>query len=188
VPEGPNNGYAGDYAGWQLSRNENVGSAWIKGLEFNYSQQYTMLPGIWRGLGFFANYTYLKTYGDYGAATGSTSRLPLLTPHTFNTGFSFIYNGLVVRLMGNYRGEFFRSTVAGLPTRAAAYDTYQHSRTLIDLKFQYAFNQKYVLNVDLYNLTNDYTNNDYVHVYNREMFTYAAGSGSAVRLGLTTRF
>ena len=188
VPEGPNNGYAGDYAGWQLSRNENVGSAWIKGLEFNYSQQYTMLPGIWRGLGFFANYTYLKTFGDYGAATGSTSRLPLLTPHTFNTGFSFIYNGLVVRLMGNYRGEFFRSTVAGLPTRAAAYDTYQHSRTLIDLKFQYAFNQKYVLNVDLYNLTNDYTNNDYVHVYNREMFTYAAGSGSAVRLGLTTRF
>ena len=188
VPEGPNNGYAGDYAGWQLSRNENVGSAWIKGLEFNYSQQYTMLPGIWRGLGFFANYTYLKTYGDYGAATGSTSRLPLLTPHTFNTGFSFIYNGLVVRLMGNYRGEFFRSTVAGLPTRAAAYDTYQHSRTLIDLKFQYSFNQRYVLNVDLYNLTNDYTNNDYVHVYNREMFTYAAGSGSAVRLGLTTRF
>lgn len=45
-----------------------------------------------------------------------------------------------------------------------------------------------MLNVDLYNLTNDYTNNDYVHVYNREMFTYAAGSGSAVRLGLTTRF
>ena len=188
VPEGPNNGYAGDYAGWQLSRNENVGSAWIKGLEFNYTQQYTMLPGIWRGLGFFANYTYLKTYGDYGAATGSTSRLPLLTPHTFNTGFSFIYNSFVVRVMGNYRGEFFRSTVAGLPTRAAAYDTYQHSRTLIDLKFQYTFNQKYVLNVDLYNLTNDYTNNDYVHVYNREMFTYAAGSGSAVRLGLTARF
>jgi hypothetical protein len=25
-------------------------------------------------------------------------------------------------------------------------------------------------------------------VYNREMFTYAAGSGSAVRLGLTARF
>ena len=188
VPEGPNNGYAGDYAGWQLSRNENVGSAWIKGLEFNYNQQYTMLPGIWRGLGLFANYTYLKTFGDYGAATGSTSRLPSLTPHTFNTGVSFIYRGFVARVMANYRGEFFRSSVAGLPTRALSYDTYQHSRTLIDLKFQYSFNQRYVLNVDLYNLTNDYTNNDYVHVYNRELFTYAAGSGSALRLGFTARF
>ena len=67
VPEGANNGFAGDYAGWQITRNENVGSAWIKGLEFNYTQQYTSLPGIWRGLGLFANYTYLDTYGDYGS-------------------------------------------------------------------------------------------------------------------------
>ena len=77
---------------------------------------------------------------------------------------------------------------SGAATRAAEYPTYQHSRTLIDLKVQYTFSPRYVLNVDLYNLTNDYTNNDYVHVYNRELFTYAAGSGSALRIGFTGRF
>ena len=111
-----------------------------------------------------------------------------------NTGISFIHRGFVVRLMGNYRGEFFRSTVNGTygPTGAqpgtVVYDTYQHSRTLIDLKVQYTFSPRYVLNVDLYNLTNDYTNNDYVHVFDRKLFTYAAGSGSALRIGFTGRF
>ena len=62
------------------------------------------------------------------------------------------------------------------------------SRTLFDVKLQYSFGPKYVLNVDLYNLTNDYTNNDYVHVYGRELFTYAAGSGTAYRIGFTARF
>jgi iron complex outermembrane recepter protein len=194
VPEGQDNGFAGDYVGWSLTRNENVGSAWIRGLEFNYTQQYTFLPGIWRGLGSFANYTYLETYGDYGAATGSTSRLPLLTPHTFNGGISFIYRGFVARFMANYRGEFFRSSVVGTYGPAGAlpgsvvYDTYQHSRTLFDVKLQYSFKSKYVINVDLYNLSNDYTNNDYVHVYGRELFTYAAGSGTAYRIGFTARF
>jgi TonB-dependent receptor len=194
VPEGPDNGFAGDYAGWSLTRNENVGSAWIRGVEFNYTQQYTFLPGVLRGLGAFANYTFLETYGDYGSAVGSTTKLPLLTPHTFNGGLSFIYRGFVARVMGNYRGEFFRSTVAGTYGPAGAlpgpvvYDTYQHSRTLWDVKLQYSFSPKYVLNVDLYNLTDDYTNNDYVHVYDRELFTYAAGSGTAYRVGLTARF
>ena len=194
VPEGQDNGFAGDYVGWSLTRNENVGSAWIRGVEFNYTQQYTFLPGFWRGLGSFANYTYLETYGDYGAATGSTSKLPLLTPHTFNGGISFIYRGFVARFMANYRGEFFRSSVVGTYGPAGAlpgsvvYDTYQHSRTLFDVKLQYSFRSKYVINVDLYNLTNDYTNNDYVHVYGRELFTYAAGSGTAYRIGFTARF
>jgi hypothetical protein len=100
----------------------------------------------------------------------------------------------VARLMGNYRGEFFRSTVTGTYGPAGAlpgsvvYNTYQHSRTLFDVKLQYSFGPKYVLNVDLYNLTNDYTNNDYVHVYDRELFTYAAGSGTAYRIGFTARF
>jgi len=194
VPEGPNNGFAGDYAGWSITRNENVGSAWIRGVEFNYTQQYTFLPGVLRGLGAFANYTFLETYGDYGSAVGSTSKLPLLTPHTFNGGISFIYRGFVARVMGNYRGEFFRSTVTGTYGPAGAlpgsvvYDTYQHSRTLWDVKLQYSFSPKYVLNFDVYNLTNDYTNNDYVHVYGRELFTYAAGSGTAYRLGFTARF
>ncbi len=194
VPEGPDNGFAGDYAGWSLTRNENVGSAWIRGLELNYSQQYTSLPGIWRGLGLFANYTYLDTYGDYGSALGSTSRLPNLTPQSFNGGLSFIARGFVARIMGNYRGEFFRSTVTGTygPTGAVpgpvVFDTYQHSRTLFDLKLQYTFSPRYVLNVDVYNLTNDYTNNDYVHVFDRKLFTYAAGSGTSFKIGLSGRF
>ncbi|MEY4939877.1 MAG: hypothetical protein RIQ93_1612 [Verrucomicrobiota bacterium] len=194
VPNGPDNGFGGDYAGWTINQNRNVGGARIRGVELSYTQQYSFLPGFWRGFGSFANYTFLETFGDFGAATGSTTRLPNLTPHTVNAGLTYRGQRFDVRLMGNYRGEFFRSstsgnygTGAGVLPGTMFYDVYQHARVLLDFKLQYSINRQHSIYFDVYNLTNDFTNNDYIHAFGRKIPSYAAGSGTSFKLGITSR-
>ncbi|MBI4625488.1 MAG: TonB-dependent receptor [Verrucomicrobia bacterium] len=195
ISAGADNGFGGEYAGWTLSQNRNVGSARIRGLELNHQQHYTFLPGFWRGFGSFANYTFLETKGDFGSAAGTTTRLPNLTPHSFNAGLTYRGQGFDLRLMANYRGEFYRSTTsgnfgsgAGVLPGTGLFDVFQHARTLYDFKAQYTINRAYSLFFDVYNLTNDWTNNDYLHAFGREIPSYAAGAGTSFKAGITARF
>jgi TonB-dependent receptor len=194
VPDGPDNGFNGEYAGWTITQNRNIGSARIRGVELNYSQQYTFLPGAWRGLGSYANFTYIDTKGDYGSTT-TVSRLPNLTPRSWNAGLTWRGYGLDLRLMMNHRSAFFRSatsgnfgTGAGVLPGTMFYEVYQHPRTLWDFKVNYTINRTYSLYLDVYNLTNDYTNNDYLHAFGREIPSYASGPGMSFKAGVTARF
>lgn len=193
VPSGPDNGFGGEYAGWTITQNRNIGSARIRGIELNYQQQYTFLPGALRGLGSFANYTYLDTKGDFGAVE-TTTRLPNLTPRSANAGLTWRGHGLDLRVMMNYRGEFYRSSTSGTFGSGAGvlpgtmfYDVYQHARTLWDFKSQYTIDRTYSLYFDIYNLTNDWTNNDYIHAFGREIPSYASGAGTSFKLGMNVR-
>ncbi len=195
IGTGPNNGFGGEYEGWTLTQNRNVGGARIRGIELNYQQQYSFLPGFWRGFGSFGNYTYLETFGDFGSATGTTTRLPNLTPHSANAGLTYRGQGFDFRLMANYRGEFYRSTApgnfgagAGAMPGTGVFNVYQHSRLLWDFKAQYTINRTYSVYFDVYNLTNDGTNNDYLHAFDREIPSYTAVVGTSFKLGVTARF
>ena len=97
--------------------------------------------------------------------------------------------------MMNYRSEFFRSSTngtfgsgAGVLPGTMLYDVFQHARTLWDFKAQYHFSRTYSFYFDVYNLTNDWTNNDYVHAFGREIPSYASGAGTSYKLGVTARF
>lgn len=194
VPAGSDNGFGGEYAGWTVTQNRNIGSARIRGIELNHQQQYTFLPGFLRGLGSFANYTYLETRGDFGGVT-TVQRLPNLTPHSANAGLTWRGFGFDARIMCNYRGEFYRSstsgnfgTGAGVTPGTMFYDVYQHSRTLWDFKLQFTPNRTYSFYFDWYNLTNDWTNNDFIHAFGREIPSYASGAGTSFKAGVTARF
>ncbi len=194
VPSGADNGFGGEYAGWTLTQNDNIGSARIRGAELNYSQQYTFLPGAWRGLGSYANFTYIDTKGDFGSAT-TVTRLPNLTPRSWNAGLTWRGYGLDLRLMMNHRSQFFRSatngtfgTGAGALAGTMSYEVYQHARTLWDFKAQYTLNRTYSLYLDVYNLTNDFNNTDYLHAWGREIPSYSAGPGTSFKAGVTARF
>jgi iron complex outermembrane recepter protein len=53
-----------DLRGFRVTTSENVGKAHVGSLEFSYRQNMVFLPGRWRGLSVFANYTVLR-YDDY---------------------------------------------------------------------------------------------------------------------------
>jgi iron complex outermembrane receptor protein len=195
VPTGADNGFNGEYAGWTITQNRNIGQARIRGIELSYQQQYTFLPGFWRGFGSFANYTYIETYGDFGSLTGFTTKLPNLTPHSYNAGLTYGGGGLAVRLLANYRSEFYRSstngtfgTGAGVMPGTGVYEVYQHSRLLLDFKVQYNLGRRYIIFFDVYNLTRDYGANDFAHILGREVPSYASGAGTSFKIGTTARF
>ncbi len=136
---------SGQYAGYLATSHENVGSAKVKGIEVNYQQQLSFLPGALRGLGVFANFTYLQTEGDYGSGT-HTKRLPDFAPRTGNAGVSFVHSGLDVRFMTNWVDKTYAYTESPL-------DVYYQELVRMDLKLQYTFLQRYDIFLDIDNLT-----------------------------------
>jgi outer membrane receptor protein involved in Fe transport len=74
IPAGQDNGFDGEYAGFTLTTQYNGGAAKVRGLEFSYSQQFTFLPGFWKGFGAFFNATVMRAEGNYVPAMPSRSR------------------------------------------------------------------------------------------------------------------
>lgn len=68
VPTGPDNGYSGEYADYDQLTTLNAGDVYVQGWEFAYNQQFTFLPGIWKGLSASFNYSHTDQHG-IGAAT-----------------------------------------------------------------------------------------------------------------------
>jgi iron complex outermembrane recepter protein len=170
----------------------------VRGIELSYSQQYTFLPGFLRGLGSYANFTYLETQGDFGGLT-TLKRLPNLTPRTFNAGITYRGRGFDVRVLGNYRGKTYIQTLtAGSATASGTgvggivglqtFDIFTAERLLVDLKTQYFINKSYSLYLDVYNLTNEWSFERVFDAFGRENAFSAQGNGMVFHAGVKMRF
>ena len=138
---------SGRYAGYTISTTRNIGTARIRGIEVSYQQQYSFLPGVFKGLGSFANFTYLQAQGDFGT-TAITNRLGNLAPRSGNGGINFRYRGLDVRLLANWTDWKYKSTVSGI-------DVYNEERLMYDVKLQYTFKRRYDVFLDINNITDE---------------------------------
>jgi TonB-dependent receptor len=198
IPAGPDNGFEGQYEGYTLSMARNVGDARIRGLELSYSQQYTFLPGLLRGLGAYANFTYLETVGDFGGLT-SVKQLANFTPRTYNAGLTYRLRGFELRLLGNFRSKTYVQTLtAGSATAsgtgaggiigAQVFEVFQADRLLLDLKAQYAISRTYSIFLDVYNLTREWSFERAFDAFGRENKFQAQGNGTVFHAGLRMRF
>jgi iron complex outermembrane recepter protein len=147
VPAGADNGYDGQYVGYKLNRAFNVGGARYRGFEFNYQQQFSFLPGVWRGFGTSANFTYTQAEGSFGG-TGYLKTLANVRPRFGNVALSYIGHGLDIRVLGNYQGRVYKSG-------AGATTLWGDSQTMIDLKTQYRINRRYQLYFEISNLLDE---------------------------------
>jgi TonB-dependent receptor len=148
IGEGPGNGFEGEYAGYGLTTQANGGSAKIEGIEVSYQQQLSFLPGWARGFGVNANFTSLRTQGDYGMETvQTTNSLPGFLNKSGNAGVSYRGFGLDLRVLAVYRGEYL---VATSPTPALV--QYQRSKVTWVWKSRYAFSKRASLFLDLDNV------------------------------------
>ncbi len=109
----------GDYVGWLGNSRVNAGDGTVEGLELNYSQQLSFLPGILRGLGVMGNWTVLTSAGDYN---GVVTNLPFknsltgLRPRSGNAGMTCNCRRWDLRLMWNYADTYLASLNAGDPS------------------------------------------------------------------------
>jgi iron complex outermembrane recepter protein len=127
-------------------RRQNTGSARIRGIEASYTQQFSFLPGVFKGLGAFANYTYLQAVGNYGGLT-TTRNLANLAPRSGNAGINYRYRGLDARVLANWTAQKYTGT--------NVVDIYFEERLMIDVKLQYSINRRYDVFFDISNLTDE---------------------------------
>jgi TonB-dependent receptor len=150
IGAGADNGFDGQYEGYTLSTSRNIGRAKIRGFEIRYEQQFTFLPGFWRGFGTFGNFSYTKATGDFGG-TFTKNTLENQRPKAANGGISYVGHGLQARLLANWEDSFFRTvSVNGLT------DVIADPRFIVDFKLQYRIDKRYEFYLDVQNLTNTY--------------------------------
>ncbi len=108
------------------------------------------------------------------------------------TGVLHVGTGAEVQLLDRAGGTVDPhvrcAVVAGLIPGTMLYDVLPHARTLWSSLAQYYLSPTDSLYFDLYNLTNDWTNNDCLHAFGREIPSCAAGTGTNFERGGTSRF
>ena len=167
----------GQYAGYLLNQSVNVGSAYIRGLEFGYQQRLDFLSVLPKGFGVFGNFTYLKTKGDFGGLV-TTTQLANLAPRTANAGISYAQHGWNIRLLGNFVAQRFVRPEGNL-------DIFYGERKTLDLKLQYAFNSTYVAFCDTTNVTNE---PDRTQITLSGLMHAKVNPGMGVNAGIKARF
>lgn len=175
-PEGTDG--TGTYAGYERRTSRNVGSAKLKGVEVSFQQQFRKLPGAWSGLGGFANFTYLRTLGDFGTGV-VTKRLASMTPRTLNAGLSYIGKGWQVRPLVNWQDRTYKGVSGNADYESA-------SRVRVDLKIEKTLGKNYSVELAVFNLTNQ-PDESLISLDGRRPFAQV-WSGIAYNLGVTGRF
>jgi TonB-dependent receptor len=152
IGAGANNGFNGDYAGYDLTTTFNGGSAKIEGFELGYQQRFEFLPKARSGLSAFANYTWLRTNGDYGStstAPRSTTDVLNFIPEAINAGLSYAYRGFGARVSWNRTGKYLNSYNAN-----PALLRYTVRREMLDASVSYQVRRGLTAFIDVRNITN----------------------------------
>ena len=134
----------------------------------SYSQQFSNLQlfdGRLRGFGAFANFTWLRSEGNYGTpgAVRTGAQLPNFTPKSGNLGVSYNAHGVTVRVKWNYTGERLQSFNADPAQR-----TYNTISKPVDVNLAYALNRRLSVYADVINVFNTPTNHEYTYIPDRK--------------------
>lgn len=154
---GAENGFGGDYAGYSLTTQFNGGGAKVRGIELNYSQQFTFLPGWLSGLAGYANYTRMETEGNYGngnaiaVAPNPKGKVAGFNPETSNLGLSYIKDRITVRLQYNHRGRYL-TTYNAVESQLV----YRIRRDTLDVKTMYQLSRRLSVYLDVNNVLGEF--------------------------------
>jgi len=165
VPRGADNGFDGLYEGYRMTTSFNGGRARYRGFELSYSQQFTFLPGLWRGFGVNLNYTQLETKGDYGG-TVATTAVAGFRPKSANAVLNYQKGKYRASLQANWIDTHLVTVSSN-----AALIVYQAPRTSASFKFTYDFSSRTSFYLNLDNLLRTPINSRYYAYEDRVGFT-----------------
>jgi iron complex outermembrane receptor protein len=151
IGTGTDNGYDGEYGGFTQLSSRNAGTAYVKGWEVSYQQQFTFLPGLLKGLGTTMNFTALEARGNFGGAGQLKSKdVEGFVPRIANVSLFWRHRGFTSRVILNYTGEHINEYAEGSPAR----NRYFFSRTVINAGIGYQWRPSVTFSIDVNNLTN----------------------------------
>jgi TonB-dependent receptor len=137
----------------------NAGSAWISGVELQYLQHWSNLPGFLGGLGMNANYSYIGSQTSGIAGRSDKPRLLEDAPNIFNIGPTFNRGPLAMQMNINFNGAsiYYYQYTDGAPGGSSGPlgDNYNYNHTQVDAQGSYALHHGFKLLVSGLNLTNE---------------------------------
>jgi TonB-dependent receptor len=152
VGGGADNGYNGEYEGFNRLTTNNAGTAEVTGWEFSYQQQFTFLPGLLKGLSGSANYTVIKTNGNFGGTVNrGTNEVAGFIPKAGNASLSWRYRGFSTRVLYNFTGEHITSYSATSPSL----NLWRFDRNTVNWGVAYQLRPTLTLTLDVANLFNE---------------------------------
>ncbi|TXI80127.1 MAG: TonB-dependent receptor, partial [Cupriavidus sp.] len=151
----------------QVVQTYNAGHGTIKGFEVAYQQYYDFLPGLLKGFGVQANFTYVDSKGTRNAASNpyDNSQLTNITTHgdempleglskkSYNLAALYDLGKVSARLAYNWRERYLLTTTAANINIPAWYDDYGQ----LDGSVFYTINDKLKVGFQAVNLTNTKT-------------------------------
>ena len=141
------------------------------------------LPRFLKPFGLFANFTWLQTQGNYAGPDGvSTSgAVPGFTPRSGNIGLSWIALGWTVRAKAKYEGDRLRTYNVNPALRF-----YVNENFPVDLNVAYTINRRLTVFVDVINVFNSRTSDDYQFIEDRPQRNFKFST--YVKAGISGRF
>ena len=176
---------AGQFAGFLVTQPGNAGSAYVGGVEVAYQQQLTFLPGLLRGFGIMANYSF--TFSQASGLPGRSDHPALLrqAPNTWNISPSYDLGRLSARLGLSYNGAnifAYQWTDNADPTgiKGPSGDNYLYPHLQVDAQATIRLAKGFSAIVYGLNLSNEvfgFYNGSPQYVVQREFYkpTYALG-------------
>jgi len=137
----------------------NAGSAWISGVELQYLQNWSTLPGFLGGLGMNANYSYIGSQTSAITGRSDHPRLLFNAPNIFNIGPTYNRGPLSLAMTINFNQSsiFAYQYTNGTPggVNGPLGDIYFYDHTQVDAQGAYAFRRGLQLIVSGLNLNNE---------------------------------
>ncbi len=133
----------------------NTSGGYIKGIELNWQQPFTFLPGMWKNLGTLLNYTYVDSRETYYLTTGTTplvahDQFPNVSKNSVNATLYYDDGRFQTRVSVAYRDKY----IVALPFKAGLNDAFgSYPTTNIDMSASYQLTPHVKINFDALNLS-----------------------------------
>jgi len=138
----------GEYDGYRLTRTEMGQGGTVEGLELDWQQRLTFLPGALSGLAVGANGTWIESVGRYPNRPGANLTFRGTARRTGNLNLSYVRQGLDLRVFHNFRGDY----LSGVGARPAL-DVYEQDRATLDFSAKYRISRRLSAYFSAKNLT-----------------------------------
>ena len=131
----------------------NAEGGYIRGIEIAYTEIYSMLPGMWSGLGMSASYSFTESEIQRTLSEGVfASQLPGLSENVVTATLFWEYEGFETRVSARYRDAFVSQQVA-VNDQTVNFD----DELVIDYQASYEINDNLSMLFQVNNLTDEPT-------------------------------
>ncbi len=184
VEAGPDNGFEGEYSGYEILANSNAGSAFTQGWEFEYLQQFRFLPGLLRTLRLSTNFTMIEAHGDYGTPGVylETDMVNGFIPFTANANVNWDYKKFGMSVSWNYTDGSIRG---GANIANPSRNRFMVPRDMFNMNLRYNLPRNMTVNLGVQNIFNEPQR--YYRMAKDQMETFLI-QGTTMTLSLEGRF